>query len=118
MLAPAGEAAAYGGSGEDPLEAAPGAVLARLRRRSAALERQLEARIVQVAALDAQLEEQQRLAREAAEDAVRAREEAKALRPKAAEYDALMNTLTMRALRLPRAWYGLVRARLARRPGI
>jgi hypothetical protein len=36
------------------------------------------------------------------------------LRRKAAEYDALMQTFTMRALSRPRAWYAAARRRLAR----
>lgn len=84
----------------------------RLQRRTAALERQLQVRIDQVEDLQRRLAHQDRVAAEARDDAAHARQEVEALRPRAAELDALMNTMTMRALRLPRAWYGDVRRRL------
>lgn len=109
MLSPQGEAAAHGES-FDPLEVPPDALVERLQRRIAALERQLEARIAQVADLQARLDGHAGHADHA--DAAWAEEEV--LRSKAAEYDALMATLTMRILRRPRAWYGRARRRLSR----
>ncbi len=70
----------------------------RLRRRSAALERQLDSRIGEVAALKERLAERDRQG-----DVVLG--DIEVMRAKAAEYDALMATLTMRALRRPREWY-------------
>ena len=98
--------------------------LDRVRRRASALERQLEARIAQADALDdPHADQAQRPAAPAGEEvaaardeAARARHQADLLAAKAAEYDALMGTFTMRALRLPRAWYGAVRRRLAGAP--
>ena len=87
------------------------ALVERLQRRIAALERQLEARIAQVADLQVQLAEQQRQAMRVSRDGAMSEEE---LSRKAAEYDALMATLTMRALRRPRAWYAQARRRLLR----
>ena len=106
MLSPQGEAAAHDES-FDPLEVPPDALVERLQRRIAALERQLEARIAQVADLQARLD-----GHAGHVDAAWAEEEV--LRSKAAEYDALMATLTMRILRRPRAWYGQARRRLSR----
>ena len=104
---------ASGGS-TDRLEIPPDARVERLQRRAAALERQLEARIAQVDELRDRLAEQERLAAAAKDDAARARAEAEALRPEAAEYEALMQTFTMRALSRPRSWYASARSRLAR----
>jgi len=77
----------------------------RLARRVAALERQVEARIAQVE------DYQRRLAH--AENGWKAAEEAAGgaaeVLWKAKEYDALMGTLTMKALRLPRTWYAQAR---------
>jgi hypothetical protein len=85
----------------------------RLARRVAALERQVEARIEQVE------DYQRRLAH--VENALRATEEAagdqhltEEVRRKAAEYDALMATFTMKALELPRSWYGRARRTVSR----
>jgi len=104
MVPPRGDAAGLGG----PPEAAkitPGASIERLQRRNAALQRQLEARIAQVGDLRALLEERERAGTCGAV-------EVEALRARAAEYDALMATMTMRVLRRPRAWYAEVRRRL------
>lgn len=94
----------------DDLQVTEAACQDRLERRIAALERQLEARIAQID------EYQRRLAQ--AEGVARAAERAMGDVPqvvwKAAEYDALMNTATMKALRLPRSWYARAR-RAARR---
>lgn len=111
MLSPQGEAAASGDPSDD-VGVFPDAMIERLQRRVAAMERQLEVRIDQVGDLQARLAHQERLAAEARDDAARAWREVEALRPRAAELDALMNTMTMRALRRPRAWYGDVRRRL------
>lgn len=103
MLSPPGEASSYG----EPLEPADvplDAVVERLRRRIAGLERHYEARTGEVDALRARLAEQE--ARAAAATA-----ELAALR---AEHEALMHTLTMRLLRRPREWYGDLRRRLGR----
>ena len=113
MLPPQTDAAANGGS-SDRLDVPPDARVERLQRRVAALERQLEARIAQIADLQLHLAEQQRRAERAERDGPVPIAEAE-LRHKAAEYDALMATLTMRILRRPRAWYTQVRRRLARR---
>ena len=123
MLVPQGEVEGRG-EASDRLDPAPEAQLDRLRRRVSALERQLEARIAQVDALNDRLAAQaERPAAPAGEEvaaardeAARARHQADLLAAKAAEYDALMGTFTMRALRLPRAWYGAVRRRLAGAP--
>ncbi len=112
MVSPPGGAGTHAGPVE-PLEASPDALVERLRRRISALERQLEARITEVDGHKARLAHQERAARAAEEDAAVARAAAEALRAKASEYDALMRTLTMRGLRLPRHWYGLVRGRLS-----
>jgi hypothetical protein len=82
----------------------------RLARRVAALERQVEARIAQVE------DYQRRLAHaeNAWAAAERAAEDAAEVRWKAEEYDALMGTLTMKALRVPRAWYGRARRMASR----
>jgi len=90
----------------DDLSVSDGARTERLTRRVAALERQVEVRIDQVEDL------QRRLAH--AENLVRAGEQ-QGMAAKAAEYDALMNTFTMKALRMPRSWYGEARRRLAGR---
>jgi len=86
----------------------------RLGRRAAGLERQLEARITQVSTLQDRLAEQERVADRARRDATAARREAEAAR---FEYDALMHTVTMRAVRVPRAWYAAARRRLLARGG-
>ncbi|MDQ3643782.1 MAG: hypothetical protein M3450_20515 [Actinomycetota bacterium] len=84
----------------------------RLARRVAALERQVEARIAQVEDYQRRLAHAENAAR-TAEDALRTAEsgaeEASRMLEKAREYDALMGTITMKALRLPRSWYGRVR---------
>jgi len=89
----------------DELQIAEEARADRLARRVAALERQVEARIAQVE------DYQRRLAH--AENGWKAAEkaagEAAEVLWKAKEYDALMGTLTMKALRLPRTWYGQAR---------
>lgn len=90
-----------------PLEA----LVKRLQRRTAALERQLEARIGEISKLQARLVEPEPLTQAAAD----------ALVHRANEYDALMQTLTMRVLRRPRAWYATARRRapgLARLTGL
>ena len=92
----------------DELQVSPEARLERLTRRIAALERQVEARIAQVEDLQRRLAHAENVARVSQE----ALAEAEAAKPKAAEYDALMNTVTMRALRLPRSWYAAARRRL------
>lgn len=86
----------------DRLDISDDARLARQTRRVAALERQVEARIEQVADLRRQLAHAERLVRAAKDEAT-----ASALR--AVQYDALMATFTMRALRLPRAAYAAAR---------
>jgi len=88
-----------------------GALLERLQRRNAALQRQLEARIAQVGDLRARLEKRERAG---ACGAV----EVEALRARAAEYDALMATMTMRVLRRPRGWYAEVRRRVPALAGL
>jgi chromosome segregation ATPase len=84
----------------------------RLARRVAALERQVEARIAQVEDYQRRLAHAENAAR-TAEDALRTAErrveEASQALGKAKEYDALMGTITMKALRLPRSWYGRAR---------
>ena len=102
------------GGRPDPLEIPPDAQVERLQRRVAALERQLEARIGQVDELRRRLEELDRLMARAGEDATGAQAEGDVLRRKAAEYDALMQTFTMRALSRPRELYASARRRLAR----
>lgn len=89
----------------DDLRVSAEARVERLTRRAAALERQVEARITQVEDLQRRLAHEENQARAA-------RHEAAVAMPKAIEYDALMNTVTMKALRLPRAWYGAARRRL------
>jgi predicted RNase H-like nuclease (RuvC/YqgF family) len=91
----------------DALEIPLEAQVERLQRRVSALERQLEARIAQVDELRDRLASPQELV---AED----RGDDEILRRKAAEYDALMQTFTMRALSRPREWYASARRRLAR----
>jgi chromosome segregation ATPase len=87
------------------------ALVERLRRRVAALERQLGVRIEEVASLRAQLAEAHRLLGDSREAEARAWREVEQWKT---EHEALMNTLTMRALRRPREWYGAARRRLAR----
>jgi predicted RNase H-like nuclease (RuvC/YqgF family) len=95
------------GGSPDALEIPLDAQVERLQRRVSALERQLEARIAQVEELRNRLAGPEELvAEEQADDEI--------LRRKAAEYDALMQTFTMRALSRPRAWYAAARRRLAR----
>ncbi len=108
MLPAQGDPATNGG-----LEVEPEALADRLRRRVDALERQLEARIAEVDDLRARLAHHDRLLAEPRPVDARSPYELEILRAKAAEYDALMATFTMRALRLPRTWYGAVRRRLA-----
>jgi predicted RNase H-like nuclease (RuvC/YqgF family) len=112
MLPAQVEDAANGGS-SDRLDVPADARVERLQRRIAALERQLEARIAQIADLQEHLAEQQRRIRLAEGDGPVPVAEVE-LRHKAAEYDALMATLTMRILRRPRAWYTEARRRLIR----
>ena len=88
--------------GPDQLDIAPEARIERLTRRVAALERQVEARIGQVDDLQRRLRHAENL------DGA-SQQEMAAAKAKAAEYDALMATFTMRALRLPRAAYAVVR---------
>ena len=97
------------------LEVSSEALAERLQRRVTALERQLEARIAQVDDLRARLAQQERLTAEARGDASRSRAEADVLRPKAAEYEALMRTFTMRALDRPRVLYAAARRRVTGR---
>lgn len=82
----------------------------RLARRVAALERQVEARIAQVE------DYQRRLAH--VENALAVAEplarQVSEVLWKAAEYDALMGTRTMKMLRLPRSWYSRARREAAR----
>lgn len=92
-------------STSDRLNVSTEARAERLARRVAALERQVEARVEQVEDLRRQLAHAERQATSNASELAEAR------RIKA-EYDALMATFTMRALRLPRAVYGEVRRRL------
>lgn len=113
MLPPHGDAAGLTGLPE-VLAISTDASAERLERRNAALQRQLEVRIAQVADLQARLDELGRVGNAGAA-------EAELLRAKADEYNALMATLTMRALRRPRGWYTAARrcfSTLAgRRPG-
>ena len=112
MLPPQRDDAAIGDP-SDRLDVPADAHVERLQRRIAALERQLEARIAQIADLQVHLAEQQRRAQRAEGDGPVPIGEVE-LRHKAAEYDALMATLTMRILRRPRAWYTQVRRRVMR----
>ena len=92
----------------------------RLARRVAALERQVEARIAQVEDYQRRLAHAENAAR-TAEDALRraesGAEEVSQMLQKAREYDALMGTITMKALRLPRSWYGRARRAALRMRG-
>ena len=99
------------GGPTDRLEISPEAEVKRLRRRVAALERQLQARIAQVDDLRDRLTRQERRLAAADGEASRTPQDAD---PRIAEYEALMNTLTMRALRRPRDWYAAARRRLVR----
>lgn len=94
----------------DDLHVTSEALQDRQARRIAALERQVESRIAQVE------DYQRRLAHaeNAARAAERAANEAREAIPKAAEYDALMGTRTMKVLRLPRSWYALARKAASR----
>lgn len=94
-------------STSDRLEVSAEARAERLARRVAALERQVEARIGQVDDLRRRLAHAERQAMPIGSELESSR--------KAAEYDALMATFTMRALRLPRSVYGDVRRRLRER---
>lgn len=105
MLAAEGEAA-------ERLEIPHDAQVERLRRRSAALERQLEARIAQVEDLQRRLAEAERPGAAGEAEVAALRQEAERWRT---EYEALMNTFTMRALRQPRRWYAAARRRLGGR---
>ncbi|HEV2761261.1 MAG TPA: hypothetical protein VGV86_17000 [Acidimicrobiales bacterium] len=92
----------------------------RLARRVAALERQVEARIAQVEDYQRRLahaENAARAAEEALRTAERRAEEASQVLGKSSEYDALMGTITMKALRLPRSWYGRARRAALRMRG-
>ena len=92
----------------------------RLARRVAALERQIEARIAQVEDYQRRLAHAENAAR-TAEDALRraegGAEEVSQMLEQAKEYDALMGTITMKALRLPRSWYGRARRAALRMRG-
>jgi hypothetical protein len=112
MVPPETDAEAHGGP-SDRLDVPTDALIGRLQRRITALERQLDARIAQIADLQAHLAEQQRRAMRVEGDSAAPLTDLE-LRHKAAEYDALMATLTMRALRLPRAVYAQARRRLHR----
>jgi len=94
-----------GDGASDDLQVTAEAVQDRMARRIAALERQVERRIAQVE------DYQRRLAHaeNAAQEAERSLRDAPQLQWKAAEYDALMGTMTMKALRLPRSWYARAR---------
>lgn len=91
----------------DRLDVPAEALAARYARRVEGLTRQLEARIDKIDDLERQLAHLRLESLRDAEAEVNAR--------KAAEYDALMNTLTMRLLRRPREAYGAVRRWLLRR---
>ena len=97
-------------SPSDRLDVSAEARAERLARRVAALERQIESRIEQVEDLRRRLAHAEREGMATGSDPVEARR-------KAAQYDALMATFTMRALRVPRAVYGEVRRRLRAAPG-
>lgn len=99
------------GGVDGPLDVSVDALVERLRRRVAALERQLDARIGQAATLQAELAEVHRLLAEARDGEARAWRE---VERRKAEHEALMHTFTMRALRRPREWYGAARRRLDR----
>lgn len=92
------------------------ALVERLRRRGAALQRQLDAGVSEIVDLKARLGERVPASSPPRDEAAAARE-LDILRFKAAEYDALMQTLTMRALQRPRQWYALARTGLATRAG-
>jgi len=90
----------------------------RLARRIAALERQVEARIAQVEDYQRRLahaENALRSAENARREAERNIGDARQVLWKAAEYDALMGTITIKALRLPRSWYAHARRALSQR---
>jgi hypothetical protein len=98
----------------DQFEVTEAARADRLARRVKALERQLEARIEQVEDLQHQLAHREALHAalvESHSDTAGFSE----VERKAAEYDALMRTFTMRVLRRPREWYSAVRRWLVRR---
>ena len=99
--------------GPDQLEVSAEARADRLARRVAALERQLEARIEQVEHLRRQLAHGE--AHSAFDDRRSNATSFSELERKAAEYDALMRTFTMRALSRPRGWYAALRRRVSRR---
>ena len=108
LMVPRTDEAAGRGPSFQPLDEVPvDALVARLQRRVAGLERQLEARIAEIGRLHERLSDQERQTRAARDDAKRAQ-------VKADELDALLGTFTMRALRRPREWYGAVRRRLGR----
>lgn len=111
MVAPNQERGSQGPTFE-PLEIADEARTARLQRRAAGLERQLEARIAEIARLRERLAHHEAIERATTSRDSGAQQEHDVLRQKAAEYDALMRTLTMRGLRLPRTWYAAARRRL------
>jgi len=105
-----------GGSSED-LQVSAEAREHRLARRVAALERQVETRIAQVEDLQRRLahaENGWRAAEEARGASERRAADADGARGKAVEYDALMGTFTMRALRVPRTWYAQARQSASR----
>jgi chromosome segregation ATPase len=96
------------GEESEELAVSAEALAERLARRVAALERQLERRIAVADDLRRQLDAVHR-------ELSDARAEVAAARAKGDEYDALMQTATMRVLARPRGWYGAAR-RLVR-PG-
>ena len=98
-----------GASGD--LQVTAEAVQERLTRRIAALERQVEARIAQVEDYQRRLAHAENAVREAEHGIVDTRQ----VQWKAAEYDALMGTITMKALRLPRSWYAQARRAASQR---
>ena len=122
MLSPHGEAAPHdgperpsalgGGVTDEPFDIPVDALVDRLRRRTAAVERQLDARIEEVGTLRARIADHDNVLAAAREGEARAWREVERL---TAEHEALMSTLTMRILRRPRDWYGAARRRLGRR---
>ena len=111
MVAPNNEGGSQGATFE-PLEITDEARTERLQRRAGGLERQLEARIAEVARLRERLAHHEAMVQATTSSDPGAQQELHVLRHKAAEYDALMRTLTMRGLRLPRTWYAAARRRL------
>lgn len=104
MVVPHGETAGNAGS-SDQLEVPPDALVERLQRRVAALERQLDARIARIDQLQARVEDQDR----ALLQIPQLEHEMAALRLRVEEYDRLLQTFTMRTLQRPREWYAAAR---------